>query len=438
MAQIPDPTNLRFQTNEWPTTILADHVRRLSLGPTSAELRRSASLLTVRPTVSRCSNSQPMSRQRHTSAKIEEVDDVEAIPLHPIPVPETRYHSTRSSIHDEPGDQPEFVAVASGGGGDPNNPDGDDDGNPGNDADRPDLASPCNNQPQGGGSGPPSDPDDFDDDNYVNQELDVVRIGDFREALNNIVAILKSQQLIQTQQIARRIKVKEPETFDGTSFEKLANFITQCQLVFQANPNDFLEDWQQIFYAISFLHSSALEYFQPFLEFGDKAIDEFEFFHNWGNFVQALTNTFGAIAPEDDAETALMDLTFGENSRATAYFILFAKYAARTTFEDRDHKKLIVTTGITRVPLIILVIQLRLRHQCRIQTTIIGEQTTTPPTGSLNPVTLVRIRQTTIGLPARILQTKEGPNQQQVLSVLQNDNVDWRTTFASIAEQEDM
>ncbi|GJJ11090.1 hypothetical protein Clacol_005321 [Clathrus columnatus] len=155
-------------------------------------------------------------------------------------------HSDPSLVYnnDEPGDQPEFVAVASGGGGDPNNPDGDDDGNPGNDADRPDLASPHNNQPQGGGSGPPSDPDDFDDDNYVNQESDVVRIGDFREALNNIAAILESQQSIQTQQIARCIKVKEPETFNGTSFEKLANFITQCQLAFQANPNDFLEDWQ--------------------------------------------------------------------------------------------------------------------------------------------------------------------------------------------------
>ncbi|GJJ15448.1 hypothetical protein Clacol_009726 [Clathrus columnatus] len=270
MAQIPDPTNLHFQTNERPTTILADC-------PTTAELRRSASLLTVRPTASRCSTSQPMSRPQHTSAKIEEVNDVEAIPLHPIPVPETRYHSARSSIHDEPGDQPEFVAGAScqvhdtsGGGGDPNDPDGNDDGNPANDADRPDLASPRNNQSQGGGGGPPnppgggpdpgppSDPDDFDNDNYVNQELDVVRAVDFREALNNIVAILESQQSIQTQQIARCIKAKEPETFDGTSFEKLANFITQCQLAFQANPNDFLEDWQRIFYAISFLRGSTL------------------------------------------------------------------------------------------------------------------------------------------------------------------------------------
>ncbi|GJJ09177.1 hypothetical protein Clacol_003399 [Clathrus columnatus] len=124
----------------------------------------------------------------------------------------------------------------------------------------------------------------FDDDNYVNQELDIVRAGDFREALNNIVAILESQQSIQTQQIARRIKAKEPETFD--------------------------------------------------------AIDEFEFFHDWGNFVQALTNAFGAIAPEDDAETALMDLTFGENGQAMSYFILFAKYAARTTFEDRFLRQL--------------------------------------------------------------------------------------------------
>ncbi|GJJ12977.1 hypothetical protein Clacol_007224 [Clathrus columnatus] len=285
MSQVPDPTNLRFQSNEWPTTILADHVRRLSLGPTTAELRCSASLSTI-----------------------EEVDDVDADILRPIPVPETHYHSTRSSIHGEPGDQPEFVAGASGGGSDPNDPDGNNDGNPGDDAYRPDLASPCNNQPQGGGSGPPSDPDDFDDDNYVNQALDIVRA-----ALNNIAAILESQQSIQTQQIARHIKAKEPKTFDGTSFEKLANFITQCQLAFQANPNDFLEDWQRIFYAISFLHGSALEYFQPFLEFGDEAIDEFEFFHDWGNFVQALTNAFGTITPEDDAETALMDLTFGEN-----------------------------------------------------------------------------------------------------------------------------
>ncbi|GJJ06797.1 hypothetical protein Clacol_000993 [Clathrus columnatus] len=103
---------------------------------------------------------------------------------------------------------------------------------------------------------------------------------------------------------------------------------------------------------------------------------------------------------------------------------------------NKDHKKLIVIIGTIRVPLVILVIQPRLQHQCRIQATIVGEQTTTLPTGSLNPVTLVRIRRTTIGPPGRILLTKGGANQQQVLLVLQNDNVDWRTTFASIVEQE--
>ncbi|GJJ10337.1 hypothetical protein Clacol_004563 [Clathrus columnatus] len=288
MSQIPDPTNLCFQSNEQPTTILTDCVRRLSLGPTTAELHCSASLLTVRPpTATRRSNSQSMSRPHHTSAKIEEVDDVDTDILRPIPVPETCYHSTRSSIHSEPGDQAEFVAGASGGDlGDPGDPsDDDDDGNTGDDANRPDPALPRDSQPQGGGGGPPnppgggpdpgppSNPDDFDDDNYINQDLDIVRAGDLQEALNNIAAILESQQLIQTQQIAKHIKVKEPKTFDG----------------------------------------STLEYFQPFLEFGDEAIDEFEFFHDWGNFVQALTNAFGMIAPEDDAETALMDLTFGEN-----------------------------------------------------------------------------------------------------------------------------
>ncbi|GJJ15209.1 hypothetical protein Clacol_009485 [Clathrus columnatus] len=219
-----------------------------------------------------------MSRPQHSSAKIEEVDDVDADILCPIPVPETHYHLTQSSIHSEPGDQAEFVAGVSG--GDP----GDDD-----DANRPDPALPHDNQPQGGGSGPPNPPGD----------LDIVRAGDLQEALNNIAAILESQQSIQTQQIAKCIKAKEPKTFNGTSLE------------------------------------NTLEYFQPFLEFGDEAIDEFEFFHNWGNFVRVLTNAFGMIAPEDNAETALMDLTFGENGRAMSYFILFAKYAAWTTFDDR-------------------------------------------------------------------------------------------------------
>ena len=53
--------------------------------------------------------------------------------------------------------------------------------------------------------------------------------------------------------------------FDGSSPQKLRTFIFQCRVYFSPKKNDFVRDTDRVFFAISYLHDAALDYFEPFI-----------------------------------------------------------------------------------------------------------------------------------------------------------------------------
>ena len=129
---------------------------------------------------------------------------------------------------------------------------------------------------------------------------------------------------------AVKIPIKDPEPYDGSSPDKLRNFIFQCNLVFRGRKASFPTEDSKVFYAISYLSGTALEYFEPYVASGQ----EHDFLNNWDSFVKVMTATFGAINPEAAAEAALANVKFPENGKATIFFVNFAKYAERTNFND--------------------------------------------------------------------------------------------------------
>jgi len=59
--------------------------------------------------------------------------------------------------------------------------------------------------------------------------------------------------------------IREPDPFSGGSPDELRAFIFQCQIYFRASEEEFTEDEEKIFFAISYLRGIALEYFEPFI-----------------------------------------------------------------------------------------------------------------------------------------------------------------------------
>ncbi len=57
-------------------------------------------------------------------------------------------------------------------------------------------------------------------------------------------------------------KVKEPDTFDGFDSQKLKAFIVSLQFNFNNRPIAFAADASKVNYAISFLSSTTLDWFE--------------------------------------------------------------------------------------------------------------------------------------------------------------------------------
>ena len=260
---------------------------------------------------------------------------------HPKPKPRkpilmatiTEVQETSSTTHETSNQQSNTNQPhigGSGGPGGPNDPHGGG-GDDGDDYDQDDQDDNLNqNHGNGGGGGPgnPEDPEDPDDD-PGNGSIDP-DIRRFLQGLNKVFNYSKPVKSLKT-------PIKEPDTYDGSSPEKLRNFIFQCSLVFRGRPHYFPNPESKIFYAISYLRGTALNYFEPYVNSGD---DEPDWLSNWDLFKQELVNNFGSVNPEDEAEAALEKVRFPENGKASKFFIEFAMYASRVSYDDRALRRI--------------------------------------------------------------------------------------------------
>ena len=210
-----------------------------------------------------------------------------------------------------------------------------------------DPSDPSNPRPPGDGSGGPpgGDPEgppggpgdegDGDDDSFHDSDDDEISNRDLAKA---IFALSKGKGKETDKRTL--FKPREPDTFDGSTPQKLRTFVFQCQVYFSARKNDFTRDTDRVFFAISYLRDAALDYFEPFVNEPDPA-KTYDFFKSWTAFVQKLTNLFGSYTPEDDDEDAITSITFPNNGKATQYFIEFAKYQNRIKWDDRSLRKVV-------------------------------------------------------------------------------------------------
>ena len=60
-----------------------------------------------------------------------------------------------------------------------------------------------------------------------------------------------------------RVKIREPDPFDGSDPEKLCTFLLQCKLNFRDCKDLFQDETTKVNYVLSYLKGSALDCFEP-------------------------------------------------------------------------------------------------------------------------------------------------------------------------------
>ena len=62
-----------------------------------------------------------------------------------------------------------------------------------------------------------------------------------------------------------KVKIRDPNMFDGSDLKKLRGFLLQCKLNFWSKPKSFCIKQSKVNYSLSFLKGTALNYFEPYL-----------------------------------------------------------------------------------------------------------------------------------------------------------------------------
>src|SRR6266436_1526052 len=87
-----------------------------------------------------------------------------------------------------------------------------------------------------------------------------------------------------------------PDAFDRSNPEDLRAFLLQCQIMFNAHPQNFTSESAKVFFAISYLKKSALEWFEEgILE--DDSTQALEWGTSWMEFVKELQTHFRPANP---------------------------------------------------------------------------------------------------------------------------------------------
>jgi hypothetical protein len=159
----------------------------------------------------------------------------------------------------------------------------------------------------------PDDPDDPDDHDEPQDDLpgnqDELSAGD---AVRLLVNALKSTGK------PPKSKVREPDTFDGSTPKKLRTFLAQCRLNFEDQPTSFPSKRSKVTYALSYVSGTALQWFEPaILEPPTLTADHF--MNDYGLFVDELKLNFGPYDPEADAEAAIENLFMKDSQHIVKY-----------------------------------------------------------------------------------------------------------------------
>src|SRR5258708_4286502 len=128
-------------------------------------------------------------------------------------------------------------------------------------------------------------------------------------------------------------RTRAPNAFDGSNLEDLWAFLLQCQITFNAHPQNFTSESAKVCFAISYLKKMALEWFeQGILE--DDLSQAPGWKSSWTEFVKELWTHFGPANPTGVVEAELQHLTMSSGACLSEYLVRFNTLASRVEWGD--------------------------------------------------------------------------------------------------------
>src|SRR6266481_1350711 len=124
--------------------------------------------------------------------------------------------------------------------------------------------------------------------------------------------------------LPNKVKLRDPDPFDGSNTRKLRTFILQCKLNFRDHSDLFQDDMTKVNYMLSYLKGTALDCFEPALLEMPKPT----WLSDFTLFLEELEASFGSYDPIGEAEAKLEGLRMQENHQAMKYLIKFMQLAA--------------------------------------------------------------------------------------------------------------
>ncbi|KAI9035401.1 uncharacterized protein KD926_003523 [Aspergillus affinis] len=120
-------------------------------------------------------------------------------------------------------------------------------------------------------------------------------------------------QTLEGRLAVKSIKVRPPETFDGTR-SKLRAFTTQLDLYLRMNHKKLAHEADKVFFASTYLTGPAFDWFEPYIrDYQEQPVDKQdddtkEIFASYDDFKRRLQGTFGDIDATRNAERKLWRL----------------------------------------------------------------------------------------------------------------------------------
>jgi len=127
--------------------------------------------------------------------------------------------------------------------------------------------------------------------------------------------------------------IRSPDAFDGSNLDDLQPFLLQCQLTFNLYPQHYASGSSKVFFAISYLKKSTLEWFK----IGVMEIDPrlaLAWCSSWPEFTSEIHMHFSPLNPTRTAEIKLCHLSMHSNSRISEYLVQFNMLASQVLWGD--------------------------------------------------------------------------------------------------------
>src|SRR5258707_13863601 len=127
--------------------------------------------------------------------------------------------------------------------------------------------------------------------------------------------------------------IRSPDAFDRSNPDNLRPFLLQCQLMFNSYPQHYASDSSKVFFMISYLKKSMLEWFEIGVMESDPRL-ALTWRASWPEFLSKIRTHFGPSNPTGTAEIELHHLSMQYDSHISEYLVQFNTLASQVHWVD--------------------------------------------------------------------------------------------------------